>query len=87
MVLIEALASGVPVIAPNVAGIPELVQDGVQGLLFQRSDWKGLSEALLKLISDKDLRESLSRAGLQSVQGKFEIGDAVAPLARRFADD
>ncbi len=87
VVLIEALASGVPVIAPNVAGIPELVQDSVQGLLFQPSDWEGLSAALLKLISDKELRESLSRAGLQSIQGRFEIQDAVAPLAERFTHD
>ncbi|HKU36854.1 MAG TPA: glycosyltransferase family 4 protein, partial [Polyangiales bacterium] len=52
VVLMEAMALGLPVIAPRVAGVPELVQDGVHGLLFAPGAWHELADCLHKLLSD-----------------------------------
>jgi glycosyltransferase involved in cell wall biosynthesis len=80
VVLMEALAIKVPVIAPCVAGIPELVTDGKSGLLFSPSNWEQLSERLLQLSNDRELRNNLATEGQRRVQAEFDIKRAVEPL-------
>ena len=65
LVLIEAMSQGVPVIASSVGGIPGLVRDGVNGLLFPPGDAAGLAAAITRLISDPGLRHGLAEAGLR----------------------
>lgn len=65
MVIVEAMASGVPVVATRGGGIPEFVDDGSSGLLVQRGDAGELADAILRLLKDPDLRRSMSRAGRQ----------------------
>jgi colanic acid/amylovoran biosynthesis glycosyltransferase len=84
VVLMEALAIKVPVIAPCVAGIPELVTDGKSGLLFSPSNWEQLSECILKLSNDKELRNKLAAEGQRRVQAEFDIKRAVEPLLLKF---
>src|SRR5919198_4073539 len=57
--LMEAAASGVPVVAPRVAGIPELVQHGETGFLFESGDAVGMASALQTLLSRPELRAVL----------------------------
>jgi colanic acid/amylovoran biosynthesis glycosyltransferase len=85
VVLMEALALGVPAIAPRVAGIPELIEDGRSGLLFHPGDWSGLTEALRQLITSAERRRSLAEAGRIRVQAQHSIDRALAPLLERFA--
>jgi colanic acid/amylovoran biosynthesis glycosyltransferase len=84
VVLMEAMALGLPVIAPRVAGVPELVEDNVHGLLFTPARWDELAASLFRLLSDPALRESFGRAGRVKVAGEFEINRAVEPLLGRF---
>jgi colanic acid/amylovoran biosynthesis glycosyltransferase len=84
VVLMEAMALGLPVIAPRVAGVPELVQDGVHGCLFAPAAWDELAESLHKLLSDSGLRARLSQANRARIEAEFEITKAVAPLEQRF---
>ena len=86
VVLMEAMALGKPVIASCVAGIPELVHDGVTGLLFRPSDWGHLEERMRMLADDRSLRTSLADAGSVAVATEFAIDSAVEPLARFFAE-
>ena len=51
----EALACGTPVIAARVGGIPELVSDGVEGILTDSGDIRGLADAVARLVADRDL--------------------------------
>jgi colanic acid/amylovoran biosynthesis glycosyltransferase len=85
VVLMEAMALGVPVVATRVAGIPELVRDGVSGLLFDPADWAALAEAIAKLAADPMLRERLAAAGHAMIERDFTIQRAVAPLPALFA--
>ena len=86
VVLMEAMALGKPVIASCVAGIPELVHDGVTGLLFRPSDWDQLGERMRFLAHDRPLRTRLADAGRVAVATEFAIDIAVEPLARLFAE-
>lgn len=70
-VIIEAQALGKPVIASNVGGIPDLVQDGKTGFLFEAGNTEQLAEKLRILLSNKDLAIEMGRRGRELVQSKF----------------
>jgi len=70
--LMEAMASGLAVVATRVTGIPELVEDGVSGLLVPPQDSKALAEAIYKLLRDKELREKMGKAARQKVVEEFD---------------
>lgn len=61
-VLVEAMATGLPVVASNVGGIPEVVRDGETGLLVPPGDVDALAAALDRLVADDELRGRLGRA-------------------------
>jgi colanic acid/amylovoran biosynthesis glycosyltransferase len=85
VVLMEALALNVAVVAPRVAGVPELVEDGVTGLLFTPADWKGLAACLLRALGDRGLRERTARAGQERVRLEFDADRACEPIYRLLA--
>ena len=62
---IEANACGTPVIASNVPGLKDSVVPGKTGLLYEYGDVPGLSECLIKILSDKDYRNKLTQGGLK----------------------
>jgi glycosyltransferase involved in cell wall biosynthesis len=67
-VIIEALALGKPVIATAVGGIPEVVKDGVNGILVPPKSAEHIAKALERLLSDSGLRRKLGRAAAESVK-------------------
>jgi glycosyltransferase involved in cell wall biosynthesis len=67
-VLLEAMASGKPIVASNVGGIPDLVKDGQNGFLVRPGDVNGLSLAIKKLIEDKELRVKMGARGRTMAQ-------------------
>jgi glycosyltransferase involved in cell wall biosynthesis len=72
VVLMEAMATGRPVVATRVAGIPELVDDGVSGLLVAPGSVEQLVRALERLASSSELRERMGLAGRQKVEQEFD---------------
>jgi glycosyltransferase involved in cell wall biosynthesis len=85
-VLVEAMAAGTPVVATAVSGIPELVTDGVNGLLIDPEDPEQLADALLALHADPDLAGRLSRQARTTVDEHFD-GDRLArELATLFTE-
>lgn len=71
LVLLEAMASGLPVVATSVGGIPEVLEDGKEGFLV-KPDEKNIAEALIKLLEDKDLREKMGKNGRKKVVENYD---------------
>jgi glycosyltransferase involved in cell wall biosynthesis len=65
--LLEAMGAGVAVVATAVGGIPDVVKDGVNGILVGAGDAAGIAESLIQLLTDADLRSRLSDAGRRTV--------------------
>ncbi len=66
--LLEALASGVPVVATRVGGIPEFIQHGINGLLIEPNNPRELAESILKLLEDVDMAAQLGQQGRITAQ-------------------
>jgi glycosyltransferase involved in cell wall biosynthesis len=64
-ILLDSLACGLPIVATNVGGIPELLDDGVNGILCAPNDLDSLMSAVLQVYRDSALRERLSQANIQ----------------------
>jgi glycosyltransferase involved in cell wall biosynthesis len=71
-VIIEAFCRGRPVIGSRVGGIPDLVEDGANGLLVESGDTDALVEALERVLTDKELAERLA-AGARGSTGMWTI--------------
>jgi glycosyltransferase involved in cell wall biosynthesis len=71
--LLEALAATRPVVATRVGGIPEIIKDGVNGLLVSPHDPKGLAESIQELMRNEDLRRSLAVEGYRTVETSYSI--------------
>ena len=67
-VLVEALAVGTPVVATAVGGVPEIVEDGVNGLLVPAEDPEALAAALRRVLEEPGLRDRLAAATAGSVE-------------------
>jgi glycosyltransferase involved in cell wall biosynthesis len=67
LALMEAMACGKAVVASRAGGIPELVRNGVEGILVPPGDVRGLSRAITRLLSDQTLRERMGKAGTARV--------------------
>ena len=87
VVLMEAMGSGVPVIASNISGIPELVKDKHTGLLVPARDATSLANALECYFTDPNLRRRLGQAGRERVVGDFNLKNSAAKLAQHFMKD
>ncbi|MFA6106819.1 MAG: glycosyltransferase family 4 protein [Patescibacteria group bacterium] len=72
LVLLEAMASGTPVIASNLPGVRSVFQDGIQGYLARAGDAKDLAEKMEKILADDELRRKMGRAGRKLVEMKYD---------------
>ncbi|MCZ2259445.1 N-acetyl-alpha-D-glucosaminyl L-malate synthase BshA [Sporosarcina sp. G11-34] len=77
LVLLEALACGVPSIGTDIGGIPEVIEDGVNGFVVPFGDIDMAAEKGLLLLQNKELHETFSRNGLLTVKGKFSSPEIV----------
>jgi len=80
VVLMEALATGIPVVATKVAGVAELVEDGVNGYLVSPGDPRPLEESVARLLEDAALRTRFGAAGRVKVEKEFDVRREAARL-------
>jgi glycosyltransferase involved in cell wall biosynthesis len=83
--LMEAMAMERPVVATDISGVSELVEDGVTGLLVPPGDAGRLAAALRAIHDDPELAARLGSAGRRRVAEDFNLARSAAELARRFA--
>jgi glycosyltransferase involved in cell wall biosynthesis len=83
-VLLEAMAMQIPVVSTRFSGIPEVIEDGLTGLLVPPQDVGALASALARLLDDPDLRQRLGRRGRRQIEERFDIRTNVSQLVELF---
>ncbi len=83
-VLLEAAAAGLPAVATNVSAIPELIADGVNGLLAEAGDIEAIAGALERLIREPDLRLKLGTAAARRAADDFDFGNCIQTVLPHF---
>jgi glycosyltransferase involved in cell wall biosynthesis len=82
--ILEAMASGLPVVATRVGGIPDLIRDGVDGLLVDPGQPEQLAEALGSLIASPDLRSRMGQAARKQVEERYDVPRLRARLSELY---
>ena len=82
--LIEAMAMKLPVISTNITGIPEIVEDGLSGILAPPHDENALAEAIVKLIENDNLRMGLGENARKRVEERFDIDKNIVKYVALF---
>jgi glycosyltransferase involved in cell wall biosynthesis len=85
MSLLEAMAAGLPVVATEVGGIPDVVTDGVNGFLFRPGDIATLERLLRRLMHDPQLRMRIGTAARETVRLRFSAERVFAQLDEIYA--
>jgi len=70
-VLLEAMYIGTPVIGTKFGGIPEIIEDGVNGLLVDYGDIEALKNSIIKILNNNSLREKIIQGGYETINSKF----------------
>ena len=86
MVVIEAMACGIPVVGSNAGGIPELVKDNVNGFLVPPKDVEILKEKLEILVDNDKLRKKFGKGALETVDDEFNIDKKVEKLKKIYLE-
>jgi len=81
-VIIEGMASGRPVVATNGGGVPEIVDDGITGLLVPMEDADAMAVAIDSLLADPERARTMGQLGLQAVQERFTISKTARGVER-----
>jgi L-malate glycosyltransferase len=83
--LLDAMACARPIVATRAGGIPEIVEDGINGLLVPPRDARALADAIVAALEDQALRDRLGAAGLARVRQRFTVEKMVAETASLYA--
>jgi|GEM_PF-202934 len=72
--ILEAMAAGLPVVSTKVGGIPEMIEDGVNGFLVRPGQVRELYDRVMALLKDSSMREDMRRNNIKKAQDMFSIG-------------
>jgi glycosyltransferase involved in cell wall biosynthesis len=84
--MLEAMSMGVSIVSTNVGGIPELVEEGKTGFLFDIGNTANLAEKIIYMITNRALRESLSTAGRERIEKVFSFDRRLHIIEKYYAD-
>jgi glycosyltransferase involved in cell wall biosynthesis len=85
MSLLEAMAAGAPVVASAVGGIPDLIEDGVNGLLVPAGDTAALALAIHRMLADRELAAHLGEAARETVARRYTIEQSLERLEQVYS--
>ncbi len=86
IVILEAMALGLPVVATSGGGVPDIIEDGVSGLLATPGDPESLADAIEKVLLDRSLRETLAKRGFQTVSTNFTVKSMADKTFKVYSD-
>jgi glycosyltransferase involved in cell wall biosynthesis len=84
--LLEAMACGLAVVATRVGAAPEMIRDGIDGLLVEPGDRLGLGVALSRVVQDPGLRKQLGHATASTVRDRYTIQSVVAAIESTYLE-
>src|SRR5207249_10069750 len=76
----EAMAEGLPIVSGRSGSLPEVITDGVHGILFEPGDVDAHADALLRLASDPELRAQMGQSGWERVRDNWSLQNEVKEL-------
>ncbi len=82
-VVLEAMSAGKPVAASNAGGLPWIIEDGTDGLLFETNDADGLGKQVARLLEDRELYDRIRHAGTETARRRFDwavVADQLADI-------
>lgn len=82
--ILEAMASGLPIITTPVGGIPEVIEDGINGFLITPGDHRALAEKLLLLLSNKQMRQEMGSNNRKKIKERYDINVICTRLAQAY---
>ncbi len=85
-VLLEAMALETPVVSTRVAGVPSLIEDGVNGLLTSIEDVDGLAATIARVLDDEEFGRRLAKAARDTVVSRFSFAKRMAKIAAIYDD-
>jgi len=83
--ILEALSMEVPVVATRVGGVSEIIEDGVNGLLFSKADINGIKDGIVKLLLDKQTAVQLAASGRNLVCEKFSFDKRMRKMEKIYS--
>lgn len=84
VVLMEAMAARTPVVTTRIAGIPELVEDGVSGRIVPPGDGEALADAIIEILNSPETARSMGAKGREKVEAEFDVVKEARKLASLF---
>jgi len=84
--ILDAMAAGKPVVGTRTGGIPEVIDDGITGLLVSPADARGLAAAVVQLLQDPAMRERMGQAGWARVRERFTVERMVESTRRVYRE-
>lgn len=86
MAILEGMAAGIPVVSTDVGGIPDVVRDSVNGLLFSPGDVAALTKCLDRLARDREFARRLGNAGRKCVESDFSVSVVLQRLENIYSE-
>lgn len=86
MSLLEAMAAGLPVVTTNVGGIPDLVTDGIEGIVVEPGDVSALVEAMASILLDSELGDRLGKSAHERIASQFSIDNTIKKLEKLYSE-
>jgi len=83
--LLEAMACGLPAVATTVGAAPQMVDDGVDGLLVPPGDPDALASAMVRLLGSPDLRHTMGAQASDHVHSRYSMSRVVDQIEARYA--
>jgi len=87
VVLMEAMATGLPVISTRISGVPELIEDGESGILVKPQDYRAIADAVMFVANNNPSAKGMALAARNKVCAEFDISKTVNQLLREYGHE